>query len=280
MKLKSTLAALLLAVVAAAPVSAQEQKKITIATEGAYAPWNFSGPNGALEGFEIDLAKVLCERMKAECEIVAQNWDGIIPSLTAKKYDAIMAAMSVTPKREEVIAFSAPYAAGINGFAVAADSPLVDMPGTGESYSLDSQAADAQKLIDEIAALLNGKAVGVQGSTTASTFMETYFKDGVDIRAYKTTEEHNFDLVSGRLDAVLANATVLAEALAKPDMQGAKLSGPLFSGGVFGVIAVGLRKEDTALKAQFDEAIKSALADGTIKDLSLKWFKVDVSPRG
>lgn len=280
MKLKSTLAALLLAVVAAAPVSAQEQQKVTIATEGAYAPWNFSGPNGALEGFEIDLAKVLCERMKVECEIVAQNWDGIIPSLTAKKYDAIMAAMSVTPKREEVIAFSAPYAAGINGFAVAADSPLADMPGTGESYSLDSQAADAQKSIDEIAALLNGKAVGVQGSTTASTFMETYFKDGVDIRAYKTTEEHNFDLVSGRLDAVLANATVLAEALAKPDMQGAKLSGPLFSGGVFGVIAVGLRKDDTALKAQFDEAIKGALADGTIKDLSLKWFKVDVSPRG
>ena len=264
MKLKSTLAALLLAVVAAAPVSAQEQQKVTIATEGAYAPWNFSGPNGALEGFEIDLAKVLCERMKVECEIVAQNWDGIIPSLTAKKYDAIMAAMSVTPKREEVIAFSAPYAAGINGFAVAADSPLADMPGTGESYSLDSQAADAQKRIDEIAALLNGKAVGVQGSTTASTFMETYFKDGVDIRAYKTTEEHNFDLVSGRLDAVLANATVLAEALAKPDMQGAKLSGPLFSGGVFGVIAVGLRKDDTALKAQFDEAIKGALADGTI----------------
>jgi octopine/nopaline transport system substrate-binding protein len=280
MKLISTLAALLLAVVATGTVSAREQKKITIATEGAYAPWNFSGPNGALEGFEIDLAKVLCERMKVECEIVAQNWDGIIPSLTAKKYDAIMAAMSVTPKREEVIAFSTPYAAGINGFAVAADSPLADMPGTGESYSLDSEAAEAQKRIDEIAALLKGKAVGVQGSTTASTFMEAYFKDGVDIRTYKTTEEHNFDLVSGRLDAVLANATVLAAALEKPDMQGAKLSGPLFSGGVFGVIAVGLRKEDTALKAQFDEAIKGARADGTIKELSLKWFKVDVSPRG
>ncbi len=280
MKLKSTLAALLLAIVATGTVSAQEHKKVTIATEGAYAPWNFSGPNGALDGFEIDLAKVLCERMKVECEIVAQNWDGIIPSLTAKKYDAIMAAMSVTPKREEVIAFSTPYAAGINGFAVAADSPLVDMPGTGESYSLDSEVVQAQKRIDEIAALLKGKAVGVQGSTTASTFMEAYLKDGVDIRTYKTTEEHNFDLVNGRLDAVLANATVLAAALEKPDMQGAKLSGPLFSGGVFGVIAVGLRKEDTALKAQFDEAIKGALADGTIKELSLKWFKVDVSPRG
>ena len=217
--------------------------------------------------------------MEVECDIVAQNWDGIIPSLTAKKYDAIMAAMSVTPKREEVIAFSAPYAAGINGFAVSADSPLADMPGTGETYSLDSQAAEARKRIEEITTLLKGKTVGVQGSTTASTFMEEYFKDGVDVRAYKTTEEHNLDLISGRLDAVLANATVLAASLEKPDMQSAKLSGPLFSGGVFGVIAVGLRKEDTALKTQFDAAIKSALADGSIKALSLKWFKVDVSPR-
>ncbi|WP_457853012.1 transporter substrate-binding domain-containing protein [Sinorhizobium medicae] len=147
MKLNTIIAAALLAVATTGQTSAQEQRKVTIATEGAYAPWNFSGPNGALEGFEIDLAKVLCERMKVECNIVAQNWDGIIPSLTAKKYDAIMAAMSVTPKREEVIAFSTPYAAGINGFAVAADSPLADMPGTGEGYSLDSQAAGAQKRI-------------------------------------------------------------------------------------------------------------------------------------
>ncbi|PSJ56075.1 lysine/arginine/ornithine ABC transporter substrate-binding protein [Pseudaminobacter soli (ex Li et al. 2025)] len=278
MRLKSILAAAF--VLASAGTTLADEKVVTIATEGAYAPWNFSGPNGTLEGFEIDLAKVLCERMKVKCEIMAQNWDGIIPSLTAKKYDAIMAGMSVTPKREEVIAFSTPYAAGINTFAAPADGPLADMPGTGESYSLDSQADEAKKRIDEIAALLKGKAVGVQGSTTASAFMEAYFKDAADIRQYKSTEEHNLDLVSGRVDAVLANATVLAEALTKPDMQGVKMSGPLFSGGVFGVIAVGLRKEDTALKAQFDEAIKSAIADGTVKELSLKWFKVDVSPRG
>lgn len=278
MKMKSILAAALL--LATASTAAAEEKTITIATEGAYAPWNFSGPNGTLEGFEIDLAKVLCERMKVKCEIVAQNWDGIIPALTARKYDAIMAGMSVTPKREEIIAFSTPYAAGINGFAVPADGPLADMPGTGETYSLDSQMDEAKKRIDEIAVLLKGKTVGVQGSTTASTFMETYFKDDAEIREYKSTEEHNFDLVSGRLDAVLANATVLAASLEKPDMKGIKMAGPLFSGGVFGVIAVGLRKEDTALKAQFDEAIKSAIADGTVKELSMKWFKVDVSPRG
>ncbi|WP_312797479.1 transporter substrate-binding domain-containing protein [Tianweitania sp.] len=278
MKLRSILAAALL-LTAGSHAFAQE-KTIKIASEGAYAPWNFSGPNGELQGFEIDLAKVLCERMKVKCEIVAQNWDGIIPSLNAKKYDAIMAAMSVTPARQEVIAFSNPYAAGINAFAVPSDGPLADMPGTGKTYSLDTEEAAAKQDIEKIAGLLKGKSVGVQGSTTASTFMETYFKDGVDLREYKTTEEHNLDLTSGRVDAVLANATVLTEALSKPEMSGAKISGPIFSGGVFGVIAVGLRKDDTELKAQFDEAIKAALADGTIKELSMKWFKVDVSPRG
>lgn len=278
MKLTSVLAAALL-LTAGSQAFAQE-KTITIASEGAYAPWNFSGPDGKLQGFEIDLAEALCERMKVKCEIVSQNWDGIIPSLNAKKYDAIMAAMSVTPAREEVIAFSAPYAATINAFAVAADGPLADMPGTGETFSLDSQEAEAKQTIEQIAALLDGKTVGVQGSTTASTFMETYFKDGVDLREYKTTEEHNLDLTSGRVDAVLANVTVLTEALGKPEMESAKIAGPMFSGGVFGVIAVGLRKDDTELKAQFDEAIKAALADGTIKELSMKWFKVDISPRG
>jgi len=276
MKVQTILTTLLVALGGTAEA---QDKVLTIATEGAYAPWNFSGPNGTLDGFEIDLAKVLCERMKVKCEIVAQNWDGIIPSLTARKYDAIMAGMSITPKREEVIAFSTPYAAGINAFAVAADSPLAEMPGTGESYSLDSQADEAKAHIDEIAKLLDGKAVGVQGSTTASAFMESYFKDAADIKEYKSTEEHNFDLVNGRVDAVLANATVLTESLAKPDMQGAKISGPLFSGGIFGFIAVGLRKEDTALKMQFDEAIEGALADGTVKELSMKWFKIDITPR-
>ncbi len=277
MKFKSMICAALLL---AASQAAAEERTITIATEGAYAPWNFSGPNGKLDGFEIDLANALCERMKVKCEIIAQNWDGIIPSLTAKKYDAIMAGMSITPKRQEVIGFSIPYAAGINGFAAMEDSTLAEMPGTGERYSLDSQADAAKKRISDIATFLAGTSVGVQGSTTASTFLETYFKGSVDIKEYKSTEEHNLDLTSGRLDAVLGNATVLAAAIEKPEMKGAKLVGPLFSGGEFGVVAVGLRKEDIALKTEFDSAIKSAIGDGTVKTLSLKWFKVDVSPRG
>ena len=250
--------------------------KLRIATEGAYAPWNFSGPNGTLEGFEIDLANDLCKRMNKECEIVAQNWDGIIPSLTAGKYDAIMAGMSITPKREEVIAFSKPYAAAINSFAVLKDGDLAKLPMDGKPVSVDSEAA--KPVLDEIAKLIDGKTVGVQGSTTASAFMEQYFK-GANVREYKTTEEHNFDLVSSRLDAVVANATVLAAAMEKEDMAGTKLSGPLFSGKVFGMIGVGLRKEDTALKADIDTAIEAARTDGTIKTLSEKWFKLDVSPQ-
>ncbi|MFK4825422.1 lysine/arginine/ornithine ABC transporter substrate-binding protein [Paenochrobactrum sp. BZR 588] len=278
MNMKSLVTAFAVSMIALGGANAQE-KTVRIATEGAYAPWSFSGPNGTLMGFEMDLIKDLCARMDVKCEVTAQNWDGLIPSLTAGKYDAIMAAMSITPKREEVIAFSAPYAAAINSFAALSDSDLAKLPGTGESISIDSEPEKAKALIEEIGSKLNGKPVGVQGSTTASSFMETYLKDKADVREYKTTEEHNFDLMSGRIDAVLANATVLAAALEKDDMKGAELSGPLFSGKIFGMIGIGLRKDDSELKGQFDEAIKAAIADGTIKNLSEKWFKVDVSPR-
>src|SRR6476661_10781414 len=88
--------------------AAAQEKTVKIATEGAYAPWNFTGAGGKLEGFEIDLANDLCARMKVKCEIVAQDWDGIIPALQAKKYDAIMAGMNITDKRLEVVAFTRP----------------------------------------------------------------------------------------------------------------------------------------------------------------------------
>jgi octopine/nopaline transport system substrate-binding protein len=278
MKLRTILATALMAM--ALPGAFAKDRVVRIATEGAWAPWNFTLPGGRLDGFEIDLARDLCRRMGVQCEIVAQDWDGSIPALNARKFDAIMSGMSVTPKRQEVIAFSAPYAAGVNGFAVLASSRLANLPGTGESYSLDSQEPAARKRIADLAKILKGKVVGAQGSTTAVKFLETYFKGVVTIREYKTIEEHDFDLMSGRVDAVLANATVLTAALDKPDMKGARMSGPLFSGGVFGFIAVGLRKDDLELKKQFDAAIAAAVKDGTVKRLSMKWFKVDVSPRG
>jgi hypothetical protein len=98
-------------VIGGAAAQGKKWDTVKIATEGAYEPWNFTGAGGKLEGFEIDLANDLCARMKVKCEIVAQDWDGIIPALTAKKYDAIMAGMSITDERKKTIDFAGPYAA-------------------------------------------------------------------------------------------------------------------------------------------------------------------------
>lgn len=255
------------------------EEVVRIATEGGYAPWNFVKPGGQLDGFEIDLAKDLCDRMKAHCEITAHDWDSLIPSLNAGQTDAIIAGMSITAKRQEVIGFSRTYAAPINTFLVGGDSPLGSLPGQGKNINLDTDEAGARALLKELTPLLKGKVLGVQGSTTASAFAEKYLADVVEVREYKTVDAHNMDLMSGRIDAVLANAVVLKQSLKEPSMQGAKMVGPTFSNGVFGPgIGVGLRKTDSSLKAKFDEAITSAVKDGTIKKLSEKWFSVDVTP--
>src|SRR5918998_5301967 len=124
--------------IGAAAAQGKKWETVKIATEGAYAPWNFTGAGGKLEGFEIDLANDLCNRMKVKCEIVAQDWDGMIPALQAKKYDALMAGMSITEERKKVIDFSVSYANSPNGFLVAKDSPLANMPGTGQAFNLAS----------------------------------------------------------------------------------------------------------------------------------------------
>ena len=257
-----------------------QQKTVKIATEGAYAPWNMTGAGGKLEGFEIDLANDLCGRIKVTCEIVAQDWDGIIPALQAKKYDAIMAGMSVTEERKKVIEFSSAYANSPNGFLVAKSSPLAKMPGTGQAFNLGTQQAAAEKAINEVKPLLKGKTVGVQGSTIHSNFADKYLKGTADVREYKTTEAHDLDLAAGRIDAVLADATAIIGTLEKPEFKDYVLVGPSITGGLLGAgVGVGLRKEDKDLKKAFDEAIQAAIKDGTVQKLSMKWFKIDTTPR-
>jgi octopine/nopaline transport system substrate-binding protein len=259
--------------------AAAQGKTLTIATEGAYAPWNFTGAGGKLEGFEIDLAQDLCGRMKVKCEVVAQDWDGIIPALNAKKYDAIMAGMSITEDRKKVIDFAGPYANSPNGLLVAKNSPLAKMPGTGEAYNLGTQQAAAEKAIDGVKALLKGKTIGVQGSTIHSNFADKYLKGTAEIREYKSTEAHDLDLAAGRIDAVLADATAIIGTLEKPEFKDYVLVGPSITGGMLGSgVGVGVRKGDQDLKKNFDEAIKAAIKDGTVKKLSLKWFKIDTTP--
>ncbi|SCY01605.1 lysine/arginine/ornithine ABC transporter substrate-binding protein [Microvirga guangxiensis] len=277
--LKTASLAILGTALAMGAASAQE-KTIKIATEGAYAPWNFTGAGGKLEGFEIDLANDLCARMKVKCEIVAQDWDGIIPGLTAKKYDAIMAGMSITEERQKTIDFAGPYANSPNGFLVEKNSPLAKIPGTGEAYNLGTQQAAAEKAIEAYKPLLKGKTVGVQGSTIHANFADKYLKGTAEIREYKTTEAHDLDLAAGRIDIVLADATAIIGTLDKPEFKDYVMVGPSITGGLLGAgVGVGMRKGETELKKGFEDAIQAAKADGTIKKLTEKWFKIDLTPR-
>lgn len=250
---------------------------ITIATEGAYAPWNFTGPDGKAAGFEVDLANDLCARMKLTCTIVIQDWDGLIPALNIGKFDVIMASMFITDKRLEVINFSRPYAIDPSSFAVAKSSPLAKASLSGK-YDLNDEAK-ALPVIEKMKPLVKGEVVGVQAATTNLAFLKKYFDGVVDIREYKTTEQHDLDLAAGRVDALFAQQTSLAATLAKPEFADYTLAGPGFLGGVFGRgTGAGFRKQDTVLLGMFNEAIGAAIADGTIKKLSEKWLKADVTP--
>jgi octopine/nopaline transport system substrate-binding protein len=275
------LGAVTLSILVAASGAAAQEKTVKIATEGAYAPWNFTGAGGKLEGFEIDLANDLCARMKVKCEIVAQDWDGIIPALQAKKYDAIMAGMTITDKRQEVINFSIPYADTPSVFLTATNSPLAKLPGTGQAFNLSTQQAAAEKAIEDLKPLLKGKSIGVQTSTIQANFADKYLKGTAEIREYKTTEQHDLDLAAGRIDAVFAGAAQIIGTLEKPDFKDYAVVGPSLTGGLLGAgIAVGLRKDEANLKKAFDEAIQGAIKDGTIQKLSVKWFKTNITPQG
>ncbi len=254
--------------------------KIRIVTEGAFRPWNFTEPDGSLNGFEIDLYQDLCKRMKVECEISAQAFEGMIPALNVGKFDAIIAGMSATPKREEVIAFSVPYGSTGQTFAVLKSGPLTKLPDQGQVFSLDSNEAGALKALDALKPTLQGKVVGVQSASIAASFVTKYLKGVVEAREYKTTEQHDLDLVAGRVDLIMASMAYLSGAAAKPENAEMTIVGPRFQGGILGRgSSVGLRKSDPELKTMFDTAILAAKADGTIQKLSQKWFGYDVTPR-
>lgn len=279
-KTKAALAIVAAAMLAAPAVQAQEKTKITIGTEGAFPPYNLTRPDGTLDGFEIELGNDLCKRMNLECTFVAQNFDGIIPALQAGKFDVIMAGMSATDKRREVIDFSIPYGGTGQSFATTKDSDIAKLPLNGEVFSLSTNPDGTQKAVDEIKPVLEGKTIGVQSASIGARFLEEYLKDTVTIREYKTTEQHDLDLASGRVDAVIASMGYLTTAVKKPGNGEMEIVGPRFVGGFLGAgSSAGFRKSDTALREKFDTAIEAAKADGTIKTLSEKWFGFDVTPR-
>jgi octopine/nopaline transport system substrate-binding protein len=267
---------------ASAPADAQQKNWTTvrIATEGAFRPWNYTNPDGSLAGFEIDLYKDLCRRMSVTCTMEAQAFDGMIPALNAGKFDAIMAGMSATAKREEVIAFSLPYGSTGLTFATLRDSPLAKLPDTGEVFSLATNETVAVAEMSKLRPFFKGKIIGAQSASIGVAFLAKYFKGVIEVREYKTTEQHDLDLLAGRTDLVMASMAYLSAAVAKPGNSAMIIVGPRFQGGILGRgSSVGLRKNDPELKAMFDKAILEAQTDGTIKKLSETHFGFDVTPR-
>jgi len=257
-------------------ISTAQADSIRIGTEGAYPPWNAKDESGKLIGFEIELANVLCGYMKHDCTIVEQDWDGMIPGLIMRKYDAIMAGMSITGERMKTINFSQGYADEVASLAVMKGSGLEGMSAPA-GISLTKPNSDAKKALKTITAALAGKTVCVQTGTIHQNFLESGDVGAVKVRTYKTQDEVNLDLTAGRCDVALAAAASIndyAEKSGKPVV----LVGPTFSGGAFGNgVGVGLRKDDTQLAKDFNKAINKARKNGKISELATKWFGFDAS---
>jgi octopine/nopaline transport system substrate-binding protein len=270
----------LAAALAFAPTaSAKDWKTVVIGMEGAYDPWNLTDSSGKIVGFEPDLIMDVCKRAGLECKIIAQDWDGMIPGLKAGKFDVIMDGMSITDERKKEIDFSKSYAVSPGAFLAPKDSPLTKAPSAGTLVNLDKDAAAGDAAIKGVQAALKGKTLGVQVSTTHSNFASQYMKGVADVKEYKTIDERDLDLKSGRIDASLDDYPAMVATASKPDAKDIAVVGPRFIGGVFGAgTGLGIRKSDTDLTAKFDKALTEAIADGTVKKLSEQWFKVDMTP--
>ncbi|MDB2580263.1 transporter substrate-binding domain-containing protein [Candidatus Pelagibacter bacterium] len=257
---------------------------IKIGTEGAYPPWNSKDASGNLIGFEVELAQELCAIMKAECTIVEQDWDGMIPALLMRKFDAIMAGMSITAERQKTITFSQGYADEVASLAVMKGSSLEGMD-TPEGVNLTLGGSSVKKALKTITGALAGKTVCTQTGTIHQNFLESGDVGSVNVRTYKTQDEVNLDLTSGRCDVALAAAvafTDYADKSGKPVV----LVGPTFSGGAFGNgVGVGIRQggddaigiRDAKLLKDFNKAIDKARKQGIISKLAIKHFGFDAS---
>ena len=250
--------------------------KISIGTEGAYPPWNSKDASGKLIGFEVELAWTLCRYIGQQCEIVEQDWDGMIPALIMRKFDAIMAGMSITDERKKAINFSQGYADEVASLAVMKGSNLEGMQ-TSEGINLTKKSGAVKKDLKTITQALAGKTVCVQTATIHQNFLESGDVGKVNVRTYKTQDEVNLDLASGRCDVALAAAVAFTD-YAEKSKKPVVLVGPTFSGGAFGNgVGVGIRKDDTELLKAFNSAINKARKNGDISRIATKWFGFDAS---
>lgn len=229
---------------------APQAKDLRIATEGTYAPWSFVDAGGKLTGWDVDIANALCEAMRAKCTIMAQEWDGIIPGLNARKYDLIVASMGVTEKRKQQVAFSKKYKNTASQFVGKKDAPADTSP-------------DA----------LKGKRIGVQRGSIQDAYLTATYPKSEIVRYDKTTDVE-LDLIAGRVDLLLANkVTSMLGFLKRPEAASFALVGPEYSGGLLGEgNAIALRKDDAKLLEEVNAAIDTLIANGTYDSITRKYF--------
>lgn len=248
--------ALCMFLAASGPAMGKEWKKVRIGVEGAYPPFSYVQPDGELAGFDIDIAKALAEAMGAEVTLVAQDWDGIIPALMAKKYDAIIASMSITEERLKKVNFSKRYYRTPVKFVV--------KKGAIPVFSIDA---------------IRGKSVGVQRATVSDKYLSDVYGNDVVIKRYGTQDEAYLDLIAGRVDLLLADSVVLLDGfLKKEEGKDYEFVGPDFNDPKwFGEgIGVALRKQDKDLEELFNKAIDTIRANGVYKSIQDKYFDFDV----
>ncbi|MBD1551648.1 transporter substrate-binding domain-containing protein [Pseudomonas typographi] len=260
------------------PATAKGWTTVRVATEGAYEPWNMTLPNGEIAGFEPELLKDLCARLKLVCTLQAQDWDGMIAGLNAGKFDMMMDAIMITPERQAVVDFSRPYAATQAVF-VSTDPAMIANAPSDHTVKLSGDPTEDQATLAQLQALVKGKTIGIQSGTAYTDFIEKNFKSVATIRVYKTSGEHLMDLNAGRIDVAFDDVTFFSSALQNPENKAVHMVGPKLGGPIWGPgEALAFRKTDADLKAPFNEALSAALADGTVKRLAEKWFKADIAP--
>lgn len=255
MKLKHLIA--IVGLTCAVAVQAADMKELRIGTDATYEPFEFKGPDGKVVGFEIDLANALCAEMKRTCVFAESPWDGLVPSLLAKKFDMIMSGMTVTDARRKTINFS---------------DKITDIP-----YRVIIKRGSG---LDGSPVSLKGKKIGVQKNTTEADFSDKYYaKAGATVTRYESTQDSYLDLAAGRVDALVGNLVEMQMGfLAKPEGKAFEfapyeLKDPVILG--YGT-GVGMRKADTKLMAQFNAALKVIHANGSYKKIAAKYFSFDV----
>ncbi|WP_421779815.1 ABC transporter substrate-binding protein [Kiloniella litopenaei] len=230
-------------------------KDLRIGVEGAYPPFSSIDTNGNVVGFDIDIANALCEEMKVKCTLVVQDWDGIIPALNAKKYDAIIASMSITEERKKKVDFSEKYY----------NSPARFLRKKGSGIEITAEG-------------MKGKTVGVQRGTIHDTFITAEFPD-TEIKRYGTQDEAYLDIAAGRVDLLIADSIAMDDGFVKTDagkdfeLFGPSYSDPKYFGDGAGIA---VRKSDTELRDRFSAAIKAIRANGVYKAINDKYFDFDI----